>query len=75
MSISEQGRYVEPFGRIKCDNGMSLDVKSNGDYYQLVIGHSDAVTQRLMVNKKRLREKLREIDNADGRAIEGRINR
>lgn len=73
--INEQGRYVEPFGRLKCDNGMALDVKSNGDYYQLVITHSDAVTQRLMVNKKQLRDKLRDVDNGESRNIEGRINR
>jgi hypothetical protein len=63
--INEQGRYVEPFGRIKCDNGMTMDVKGHGDYYILNIAHSDAITQRLTVPRKSLRDKLRDIDNED----------
>src|SRR5574339_692659 len=61
--INEQGRYVETFGRIKCDNGMTLDVKGHGDYYVLSIGHSDAITQRLTVPRKALHAKMREVDN------------
>ena len=72
MAINEQGKYIEPFGRIKCDNGMTLDVKGLGDYYELNIAHSDAITQRLTVPRKSLRDKLRGIDNEEshGRSTE-----